>query len=540
MHFLPDVYVTCDVCKGRRYNRETLEVRYKGRNIHEVLEMTVDEALEFFRAVPPLAVRLRTLHDVGLGYVRLGQSALTLSGGEAQRVKLALELARRGTGRTFYLLDEPTTGLHFADVKQLMEVLQVLVDQGNTMVLIEHNLDVIRCGGPRHRPRPRGRRRGRRDRGGRNSRGDRPVRSLAHGPVPREGTGTVKAILIAVLIAAALRRDAAAQEAPPGPADAARSAADLVAGTLAQDIDTASFYELTAWCRSLGLAESGSRRELQERLRNHYGLPATGEPPAPGRTVTVRSARSAEYFTVEQADETYLVLSGDVVVELRDAEAGATHTIRAGRLTFNQARRTLSAGGGVQYTLEEGGRTETFDGRSLTLDLDTWEAAFTDGRTSKTQSRGERELTFTFEGASITRLGRRPGRAGGWSVHLLRPRGSPLRHPGAEGVDPRRGGMGAARTRCSPSDGCRCSGCRSSSTRATGSSSIPRSASASGKAPSCRPRPTCSAAARRRRARSRSSRWPRRRAPRTSRSCAASSCESCPPRLRHDRPTTPR
>jgi excinuclease ABC subunit A len=145
MHFLPDVYVTCDVCKGRRYNRETLEVRYKGRTIHEVLEMTVDEALECFRAVPPIAQRLRTLHEVGLGYVRLGQSALTLSGGEAQRVKLALELSRRGTGRTFYLLDEPTTGLHFADVKQLMGVLQVLVDQGNTMVLIEHNLDVIRC-----------------------------------------------------------------------------------------------------------------------------------------------------------------------------------------------------------------------------------------------------------------------------------------------------------------------------------------------------------------------------------------------------------
>jgi len=144
MHFLPDVYVTCDVCKGRRYNRETLEVRYKGRNIHEVLESTVDEALEFFRAVPPLAQRLRTLHDVGLGYLQLGQSALTLSGGEAQRVKLALELSRRGTGRTFYLLDEPTTGLHFADVKQLLDVLQVLVDQGNTMVLIEHNLDVIR------------------------------------------------------------------------------------------------------------------------------------------------------------------------------------------------------------------------------------------------------------------------------------------------------------------------------------------------------------------------------------------------------------
>ena len=145
MHFLPDVYVTCDACKGRRYNRETLEVRYKGRNIHEVLEMTVEEGLSFFRHVPALAPRLATLVDVGLGYVGLGQSALTLSGGEAQRVKLSLELSRRGTGRTFYMLDEPTTGLHFADVKKLMEVLQKLVDGGNTIVLIEHNLDVIRC-----------------------------------------------------------------------------------------------------------------------------------------------------------------------------------------------------------------------------------------------------------------------------------------------------------------------------------------------------------------------------------------------------------
>jgi excinuclease ABC subunit A len=145
MHFLPDVYVTCDACKGRRYNRETLEVRYKGRNIHEVLEMTVEEGLEFFRHVPPIAPRLATLVDVGLGYVGLGQSALTLSGGEAQRVKLSLELSRRSTGRTFYILDEPTTGLHFADVKKLMEVLQKLVDGGNTVVLIEHNLDVIRC-----------------------------------------------------------------------------------------------------------------------------------------------------------------------------------------------------------------------------------------------------------------------------------------------------------------------------------------------------------------------------------------------------------
>ncbi len=145
MHFLPDVYITCDACKGRRYNRETLEVRYKGKNIHEVLEMTVDEAFGFFRAIPSIAGRLKTLSEVGLGYIGLGQSALTLSGGEAQRVKLSLELSKRATGRTFYILDEPTTGLHFADVKKLMEVLQILVDSGNTIVLIEHNLDVIKC-----------------------------------------------------------------------------------------------------------------------------------------------------------------------------------------------------------------------------------------------------------------------------------------------------------------------------------------------------------------------------------------------------------
>jgi excinuclease ABC subunit A len=144
MHFLPDVYITCDVCKGRRFNRETLEVRYKGKNIHDVLEMTVDEAFDFFRRIPPIAHRLRILREVGLGYVQLGQSALTLSGGEAQRVKLSLELARKSTGRTFYILDEPTTGLHFADVKKLLEVLHRLVDQGNTVVLIEHNLEVIK------------------------------------------------------------------------------------------------------------------------------------------------------------------------------------------------------------------------------------------------------------------------------------------------------------------------------------------------------------------------------------------------------------
>ena len=144
MHFLPDVYVTCDVCHGKRFNRETLEVRYKGKNIHEVLEMSVDEGVEYFSGITPIAHKLETLQSVGLGYVKLGQSALTLSGGEAQRVKLALELARRSTGKTVYVIDEPTTGLHFADVKQLIEVLQRLVDLGNTIILIEHNLDVIK------------------------------------------------------------------------------------------------------------------------------------------------------------------------------------------------------------------------------------------------------------------------------------------------------------------------------------------------------------------------------------------------------------
>ncbi|RMD78415.1 MAG: excinuclease ABC subunit UvrA, partial [Gammaproteobacteria bacterium] len=144
MHFLPDVYVTCEACGGRRYNRETLEVRYKGRNIHEVLEMTVEEALAFFQAVPAVRARLETLRDVGLGYLKLGQSATTLSGGEAQRLKLARELARKATGRTLYVLDEPTTGLHLHDIRQLLEVLLRLRDQGNTLVVIEHHLDVIK------------------------------------------------------------------------------------------------------------------------------------------------------------------------------------------------------------------------------------------------------------------------------------------------------------------------------------------------------------------------------------------------------------
>ncbi|MBP7663250.1 MAG: excinuclease ABC subunit UvrA, partial [Shewanella sp.] len=144
MHFLPDVYVPCDSCKGKRYNRETLEVRYKGKNIHEVLQMTVEDARQFFDAVPAIARKLQTLMDVGLSYVRLGQSATTLSGGEAQRVKLAKELSKRDTGQTLYILDEPTTGLHFADIQLLLDVLHRLKSHGNTIVVIEHNLDVIK------------------------------------------------------------------------------------------------------------------------------------------------------------------------------------------------------------------------------------------------------------------------------------------------------------------------------------------------------------------------------------------------------------
>ncbi len=144
MHFLPDVYVPCEVCKGKRYNRETLEIHYKGKNVAEILEMTVDEALGFFEAVPTIRNKLQTLHDVGMGYVHLGQPATTLSGGEAQRVKLATELSKRATGKTFYILDEPTTGLHFDDVSRLLSVLGRLADAGNTVVVIEHNLDVIK------------------------------------------------------------------------------------------------------------------------------------------------------------------------------------------------------------------------------------------------------------------------------------------------------------------------------------------------------------------------------------------------------------
>ncbi|MGH9751017.1 MAG: ATP-binding cassette domain-containing protein, partial [Candidatus Polarisedimenticolia bacterium] len=144
MHFLPDVYVTCEECKGRRYNRETLDVRFKEKNIADVLEMSVKEALPFFQNIPVVHRKLETLDAVGLSYIKLGQSATTLSGGEAQRIKLSKELSRRATGRTVYILDEPTTGLHFADIQKLLDVLNALVDQGNTVIVIEHNLDVVK------------------------------------------------------------------------------------------------------------------------------------------------------------------------------------------------------------------------------------------------------------------------------------------------------------------------------------------------------------------------------------------------------------
>ena len=144
MHFLPDVYVTCDQCNGSRYNRDTLEILYKGKHIAEVLDMTAEIALEFFSAIPSIQKKCQLLCDVGLGYIRLGQSATTLSGGEAQRVKLAKELSKRSTGQTIYILDEPTTGLHFHDVQHLLDILHRLTDQGNTIVVIEHNLDVIK------------------------------------------------------------------------------------------------------------------------------------------------------------------------------------------------------------------------------------------------------------------------------------------------------------------------------------------------------------------------------------------------------------
>ena len=187
MHFLPDVYVTCEVCKGRRYNRETLEVKYKGRSISDVLEMSVEEALEFFQNIPPIHRHMQTLSDVGLGYIKLGQPAPTLSGGEAQRIKLSSELHKRATGNTIYVLDEPTTGLHFEDIRKLLGVLQRLVAAGNTVLVIEHNLDVVKTADWIIDLGPEGG-----DMGGRVVAAGTPEAiaadpGLAHRPVPRRG-----------------------------------------------------------------------------------------------------------------------------------------------------------------------------------------------------------------------------------------------------------------------------------------------------------------------------------------------------------------
>ena len=419
MHFLPDVYITCDVCKGRRYNRETLEVRYKGRNIHEVLEMTIEEALAFFRAIPPIAGRLKTLVEVGLGYVRLGQSALTLSGGEAQRVKLSLELSRRSTGRTFYILDEPTTGLHFADVKKLMEVLQVLVDNGNTIVLIEHNLDVIRCADWVIDLGPEGG-----DGGGTivaegtpetvaRAPGSHTGRFLLEGAARGAGgAGSVRAAVLAAIMLF-LPIAARAQELPlhrvrpsnrpTGPA--APTAAELDASTLAADIASASFYELVAWCRTLGIDDTGSRAELQQKLARALKVELPAARPAPERTVTVRSAKESQYFTLTEVDQKYVTLTGDVVVEVRDEESGAVHAIRAARLLYNQSLGVVTAEGGVGYTLTRGGKTESFEGDSLSFDLESAEAVFYDGKSSKTSTRNGAAVTYFFNGETISRLG---------------------------------------------------------------------------------------------------------------------------------------
>jgi excinuclease ABC subunit A len=144
MHFLPDVYVKCDVCDGNRYNRETLEIKFKGKSIADILNMTVEDGVKFFAAIPSVCDKIKMMQKVGLDYIKIGQAATTLSGGEAQRVKLSKELSKRSTGRTLYILDEPTTGLHFEDIKKLLEVIQALVDMGNTVIIIEHNLDVIK------------------------------------------------------------------------------------------------------------------------------------------------------------------------------------------------------------------------------------------------------------------------------------------------------------------------------------------------------------------------------------------------------------
>ena len=268
MHFLPDVYVPCETCKGTRYNRETLEVRFKGQSIADVLEMSVEEALDFFAKIPKIRRRLQTLHDVGLDYIKLGQPATTLSGGEAQRVKLASELSKVATGKTLYILDEPTTGLHFADIEKLLETLQRLVDGGNTMLVIEHNLDVIKTGRLGDRPRAGGRRRGRRADRGRHARGRDARRRQLHGQVPAprpararhrsrlSGTGPKR-----TLVAAAPRRKTPRMEAG-APAEAGYTGAAVAGAVLAT-----LFFPFIALIAALLLQGNQSDPRKKSQLR---------------------------------------------------------------------------------------------------------------------------------------------------------------------------------------------------------------------------------------------------------------------------------
>ena len=379
----PDVYITCDVCKGRRFNRETLEVRYKGKNIHEVLELTVAEALEFFRRVPPIAPRLKILQEVGLGYVQLGQSALTLSGGEAQRVKLSLELspgAAPGGPSTSWTSRPPACTSPTS--KQLMEVLQRLVDQGNTVVLIEHNLDVVGAGGPLIDLGPEGgngegsivaegtpeeiaRCGQRRTRGGTSKRLLRGARGAAPAcgpcfspwccgcfpplPPPRSAGGEDGGGQAAALEPAA--------EQPEPTAESLR--ATLAADSRRPGTRAGCLVPQPRPGRGGEQGGAAARGWARTRLRACPAPPArgaaNGDSPVGPRVAVLHHERDRRKVRD---------LSGDVVVEVRDTKAGATHTIRAERITYNQARRLVSADGSVGYSLTRAGRPRSSKGRA--------------------------------------------------------------------------------------------------------------------------------------------------------------------------------
>ena len=387
MHFLPDVYVTCDVCKGCRFNHETLDIRYKGKNIHEVLQMSIEQASGFFANVPQISRRLETLCSVGLGYICLGQSALTLSGGEAQRVKLSLELSRRSTGRTFYVLDEPTTGLHMEDVKKLVEVINKLIDLGNTMVIIEHNMDIIMQADHIIDLGPEGGVAG----------GDIVATGTPEVVMrqPRSHTGRfiaqfvaqkfIRAVAIGSCLLISVLSSIRAQQAPVS-VPAASETEGLLRSTLSNDIGTSGFYELIAWLRQLGLATTGNRTELQQRLFAHYGIEASPETEAsPDQVnIAIESALESQYFTIEEIDEQYIRLSGGVRLVLRDNDS--SHTVVADQFLFNQTTSVITAKGNIRYALESNGETELFSGASLTLKLNSWDGLFVRGVAINSQS----------------------------------------------------------------------------------------------------------------------------------------------------------